>query len=249
MSITLILLLAASNIAIAGTPPAQTSTLMEPCVILLHGLARTSSSMRKMGKALSAAGYLVHNISYSSREQSVDELASEVIPAAVESCTENGNRTINFVTHSMGGILVRYFLETNEVENLGRVVMLSPPNQGSEVVDKLGDMPGFDAVHGPAGDQLGTDDESVPIQLGPANFDVGIIAGNRSINVFLSMMIPGLDDGKVSIESAKLEGMSDFLVVPHSHPFIMKKDLVIRQVVHFLEHGRFEAEETAAANE
>ena len=202
--------------------------------------------MKKLDKALSESGYLVRNTAYPSTEKPVNELASEVIPAAVESCNQDGERPIHFVTHSMGGILIRYFLETNELDNLGRVVMLSPPNQGSEVIDKLSDVPGFAAIHGPAGVQLGTDEDDVPSQLGPATFDVGIITGNRSINLFLSMMIPGPDDGKVSIERAKLEGMSDFLVVPHSHPFIMKRKLVIRQVLYFLEHGRSEVDEAGA---
>ncbi len=199
--------------------------------------------MKKMDKALSESGYLVRNTTYPSTKKPVDELSSEVIPTAVESCNEEGDRPIHFVTHSLGGILIRYFLETNEIDNLGRVVMLSPPNQGSEAVDKLSDVPGFTAVNGPAGKQLGTDQDDVPSQLGPATFDVGIITGNRSINLFLSMMIPGEDDGKVSVERAKLEGMSDFLVVPHSHPFIMKRKLVIRQVIYYLEHGRFEVDE------
>ena len=244
LPITLSVLLAASNIAAAeSTAPAHNSSLLQPCVILLHGLARSSSSMKKMGKALAKSGYVVHNTDYPSTDKPVDELASDVIPAAVESCVKDGDRPIHFVTHSLGGILLRYFLETNVPDNLGRVVMLSPPNQGSEVVDVLSDVPGFMAVNGPAGQQLGTDDESVPSQLGTATFDVGIITGNRSINLFLSMMIPGDDDGKVSVERAKLEGMADFLVVPHSHPFIMKSDLVIRQVQYFLEHGRFEVDE------
>ncbi len=200
--------------------------------------------MKKMDKALSESGYLVHNTTYPSTEKPVDELASEVIPTAVASCNKEGDRPIHFVTHSMGGILIRYFLQTNELDNLGRVVMLSPPNQGSEVIDKLSGVPGFTAIHGPAGVQLGTDEDDVPSQLGPATFDLGIITGNRSINIFLSMMIPGPDDGKVSIERAKLEGMSDFLVVPHTHPFIMKSKLVIRQVLYFLEHGRFEIDES-----
>ena len=196
--------------------------------------------MEKMEKALAKSGYLVRNTAYPSTEKSVDELASAVIPAAVESCNEEGDRPIHFVTHSLGGILIRYYLETNALDNLGRVVMLSPPNQGSEVVDNLSDVPGFKALNGPAGMQLGTGQDSVPSQLGSATFDVGIITGNQSINLFLSMIIPGEDDGKVSVERAKLEGMADFLVVPHAHPFIMKSELVIDQVLYFLEHGRFE---------
>ena len=246
LPITLSVMLVASNFAAASlTAPASTSSPTSPCVILLHGLARSSSSMKKMGKALAKSGYVVQNTAYPSTKMSVSELASDVIPVAVERCVKDGARPIHFVTHSLGGILIRYYLEDNELDNLGRVVMLSPPNQGSEVVDILAGVPGFMAVNGPAGQQLGTDGESVPSQLGPATFDVGIITGDRSINLFLSAMIPGDDDGKVSIENAKLEGMADFLVVHHSHPFIMKKDLVIRQVLHFLEHGRFEADEDA----
>jgi triacylglycerol lipase len=202
--------------------------------------------MEKMEKALSDSGYLVRNTAYPSTEKPVDQLASEVIPAAVESCGENGDRTIHFVTHSMGGILVRYFLETNVIDNFGRVVMLSPPNQGSEVVDKLSSVPGFVAVTGAAGSELSTGQGGVPSRLGPAAFDVGIITGDRSFNPFLSAIIPGRDDGKVSVERAKLEGMSDFLVVPHSHTFIMNSDLVIEQALHFLEHGRFEVDELGA---
>ena len=174
--------------------------------------------MKKIDKALSESGYVVRNIAYPSTEKPVDELASEVIPAAVESCNEEGDRLIHFVTHSMGGILIRYYLETNKLDNLARVVMLSPPNQGSEVVDKLAEVPGFVAINGPAGKQLGTEEDDVPFQLGPATFDVGIITGDRSINLFLSAMIPGPDDGKVSIERAKLEGMSDFLAGRYAKP-------------------------------
>ena len=231
---------------VGAAPPADANAILQPCVILLHGLARSSKSMKKMDKALTESGYLVRNTAYPSTEKPVDELASEVIPPAVESCNEEGDRPIHFVTHSMGGILIRYFLESNELRNLGRVVMLSPPNQGSEVVDKLAEVPGFVAINGPAGMQLGTDEDDLPSQLGPATFDVGIITGSRSINLFLSAMIPGKDDGKVSVERAKLEGMSDFLVVPYTHPYIMKRKLVIGQVLFFLEHGRFDAEQPGA---
>jgi len=235
-----------SLVGAALTAPVHAGSVPQPCVILLHGLARTSSSMNKMEQALSESGYLVRNTTYPSTQKPINELASEVIPAAIESCNEEGDRPIHFVTHSLGGILIRYYLETNVLDNLGRVVMLSPPNQGSEVVDNLSGMPGFMAINGPAATQLGTDQDGVPSQLGPATFDVGIITGNRSINLINSMMIPGEDDGKVSVERAKLEGMSDFLVVPHSHPFIMNSKHVIRQVLYFLEHGRFEIDETGA---
>jgi triacylglycerol lipase len=231
-------------IALLLLPPLTSSAenLQQPvaskgCVILLHGLARSASSFDKMAASLSQVGYRVINVDYPSRKQPVETLATRYVSKAVAEC--NGETT-HFVTHSMGGILVRYYLANNRLENPGKVVMLSPPNQGSEVVDKLGDVPGFYAFNGPAGQQLGTADDSLPNQLGPVDYPVGIITGNRSINLILSMLIPGDDDGKVSIERAKLEGMTDFLVVPHTHPMIMDSDEVIRQTRYFLINGRFD---------
>jgi hypothetical protein len=150
-----------------------------------------------------------------------------------------GASKINFVTHSMGGILVRYYLENYEVPHLGRVVMLSPPNQGSEVVDKLKESPIFQWINGPAGQQLGTDADSIPKTLGPPNYELGIITGDRSINPILSLLIPGKDDGKVSVKNAKLAGMKDFLVVHKTHPLIMNDEEVLQQVTAFLKKGMF----------
>ena len=210
------------------------------CVVLLHGLARSENSMQKMQQALQDQGYRVVNRGYPSRQQPIELLAADAILAGVDACgVLLPMDRVHFVTHSMGGILVRYFLAKQSLPNLGRVVMLSPPNHGSETVDKMGKMPGFGWLNGPAGQQLGTRQTSLPNSLGPATFELGIITGNRSINLLLSALIPGPDDGKVGVDSAKLKGMADFLVVPHSHPFIMKKPRVIEQTIHFLEQGRF----------
>lgn len=135
---------------------------------------------------------------------------------------------------------MRQYLSNHSIKNLGRVVMLGPPNQGSEVVDKLRDVPGFHFINGDAGMQLGTGALSVPNTLGKANFDVGIIAGTRSINLILSTFIPSVDDGKVSIESTKLEGMNDHIEMPVTHPFMMKNEKVISQVISYLKNGSFE---------
>ena len=236
--VSIVLLLQACSLQQLDQPPAQLSVRGE-CVILLHGIVRTSRSMNKMQASLLADGYKVANWSYPSRKQSINVLAEEAISDAIEACNDSSVRRINFVTHSMGGILVRYYLAKHEIEDLGRVVMLSPPNQGSELVDLWSGWPGFELINGPAGYQLGTDENSLPLQLGPANFEVGIITGNNTTNPFFSIMIPGDDDGKVSVKSARLEGMADFLVVPEAHSLIMRDKAVIRQLTHFLEHGRF----------
>ena len=209
-------------------------------VVLLHGLARSAASMSKVQDALRADGYDVCNVEYPSRDHTIEILAAEFVAPAIAKCFPQViNDPIHFVTHSMGGILVRQLAATKAVPNIGRVVMLSPPNHGSEVVDKLGDFKVFDWVNGPAGKEIGTGIDSTPLRLGPASFELGIITGVRTINPFLSMMIPGSDDGKVGVDNAKLEGMKDFLVLRCSHPMIMKSTHAIEQTVYFMNHGAF----------
>jgi triacylglycerol lipase len=208
-------------------------------VILLHGLCRTSCSMEKMAHALAVAGFTVRNVGYPSRSAPITKLADDAIGGAIAECDADGATKIDFVTHSLGGILVRSYLARHSIPKLGRVVMLAPPNQGSEVVDKLGGWPIFKWINGVAGNELGTGSNSVPNQLGPATFPVGIIAGDRSINWINSLLIPGPDDGKVSVQRAKLAGMSDFIVLHTAHPFIMRNREVIRQTIHFLRNGKF----------
>ncbi|WP_455374836.1 esterase/lipase family protein [Kaarinaea lacus] len=222
------------------TKPAQKPRPLDQCVVLLHGLARTASSMEDMEAALKENGYYVVNVDYPSREHKIEDLATTVVPQSIAACNNHTVNKIHFVTHSLGGILVRYYLAHNTINNLGRVVMLSPPNQGSEVVDALKDMPGFHLINGPAGEQLGTDDASIPNNLPPVDYEVGVITGDTTVNYILSTLIPGDDDGKVSIERAKVQGMLDFLVVHHSHPFIMEADDVITQTLTFLREGQFD---------
>ena len=204
-------------------------------VILLHGLARASSSMEKMADTLTAEGYVIHNLDYPSRHQSIDTLAS-IVRAQVEALSKSDD-TINFVTHSMGGIIVRTIQKEAPLENIGRVVMLSPPNQGSELVDTLGDYSAFGWVNGPAGDQLGTGINGYIAKLGPVDFPLCVITGDRSINGINSCIIPGDDDGKVSIESAKVEGMNAYRVIHATHPYIMKNNEAIALTIEFLKTG------------
>lgn len=213
------------------------------CVVLLHGLARTSASLEKLQTTLEDQGYLVVNKDYPSRQYDIPQLATLAIGAGVEQCETLGAEKIHFVTHSLGGILVRQYLSHNTLPKLGRVVMMGPPNKGSEVVDKLKNVPGFALINGPAGLQLGTGEQDIPGTLGPATFEVGIIAGTRSVNLILSTMIPEGDDGKVSVDSAHLVNETDFVSLPVTHPFMMKNPDVIAQVIHFLKNGKFIATE------
>lgn len=218
-------------------------------VILLHGLCGTSHSMAKIQRALTHAGYTVWNVAYPSRTALIPKLADDAIGKAIAECRRDGATKIDFVTHSMGGILVRSYLARHNVPDLGRVVMLAPPNQGSEVVDKLGRLALFKWVNGPAGNELGTGKDSLPNQLGPATFPLGIIAGDRSINWICSaFFIPGPDDGRVSVKRAKLAGMSDFIVVHAPHPLITRNSKAIQQTIAFLRNGKFNAARLVRCN-
>jgi hypothetical protein len=208
-------------------------------VILLHGLARTNRSLSKLEDKLKQQGFRVINATYPSRKHTVQELVEPTINEALAKC-KNSQR-VHFITHSMGGILVRAYLKNNTVNNLGRIVMLGPPNKGSQVVDRLKNLPGFKLINGPAGMQLGTNVDDLPNTLGPVDYDVGVIAGSKSVNLILSMMLPSPNDGKVSVENTKLVGMNDHIVMPVTHPFMMKNNKVIYQVLHYLRKGRFNA--------
>jgi triacylglycerol lipase len=216
----------------------KTATAAEG-VILLHGLGRTDRSMAKLAAALEKEAYAVMNVDYPSRTATVERLAEIAIGSALRDRRMAGVSRIHFITHSMGAILVRHYLATRTVDRLGRVVMLGPPNQGSEVVDRFGDTAMFGRMTGPGGRQLGTSPNSVPNRLGPVNFELGIIAGDRSINWINSAVIDGPDDGKVSVERTKVAGMKEHIVIHASHPFLMRNDLAIRNALAFLRTGSF----------
>lgn len=236
-----VVILAAMLALNACTQEAQTGPAPDECVILLHGLARTDLSMHRMKLMLERHGYYVANVDYPSREFRIEKLAQLAVEDGLEHCATNpGTATVHFVTHSLGGILVRVYLAENKIEKLGRVVMLAPPNQGSAAVDEMERIPGFDWLNGPAGYQLGKGPESVPLRLGTPDFDFAVIAGNRTIDPITSAVLPDPDDGRVSVSDTQLEGMRDFVVVPVSHALIMHDRQVFRLIRNYLEHGSFE---------
>ncbi len=235
------LLLLNSPCVMISQPEIRGNPNATECVVLLHGLARTYNSMNTMEKALIRAGYQTVNLDYPSRKKTVEIIAEEEFAQGIQLCEQAGARKIHFVTHSLGGIIVRHALACQKLKNLGRVVMLSPPNKGSFVTDKLKNWWLYKWLNGPAGQDLGTEDDSLPNRLGPVDYEVGIITGNRHwfFDAWFASYSPGEHDGKVSVEGARVEGMADFLVVPETHPFIMNADRVIEETIYFLRQGRF----------
>lgn len=213
---------------------------MTETVVLLHGLARTRFSMWPIQRALERAGYSVINIGYPSRRSSIEQLATQVFAGIEARLSELKPGRIHFVTHSMGGILLRQHLAQHVINNLGRVVMLAPPNQGSELVDRLGHLGLFRAINGPAGLQLGTGADGLPRRLPPVEFELGVITGSLGINPLFSRLLPRPNDGKVSVASARVQGMREFRVLPVTHTFMMNNRKVMELTLNFLKHGRFE---------
>jgi triacylglycerol lipase len=229
---------AASQNPAIGAPAATRDT-----VVLLHGLGLNRFAMLRMACALKREGYRVVNLSYPSRRVPLEQLASAWLPAALRPHHVDTATRVHFVTHSMGGIVLRLWLREPAAREarVGRIVMLAPPNRGSEVADRLRAFPPFRLFTGINGPRLGTDAASVPRQLGAtAEADeIGIIAGNRSLNPLFSAWLPGPDDGKVAVASTRLDGMRDFVVVPRSHTWLPWSSQPIRQVKTFLRHGTF----------
>lgn len=220
---------------VAGALAARADT-----VVLVHGLGRGPLSMARLVAALERDGHTVRNIGYASQKDTLP-VAAEAVFGPVFREAAHGE-TIHVVTHSMGGILLRWYLHERGVPAaLGRVVMLGPPNQGSEIVDHLGDWRLFHAINGPAGVRLGTSPEDAPQALGawPAKVELGVIAGDRSWNPIFSALIPGADDGKVSVRRTHLAGEADHVTVAASHTWLMWRGAVVGRVREFLRDGRF----------
>jgi pimeloyl-ACP methyl ester carboxylesterase len=207
-------------------------------IVLLHGLGRSSASMLVLKHRLEGEGYRVISESYASTDQEIDD-HTQWLKGVLTRCCSSGSGATHFVTHSLGGIVLRQYLAGNELPDLGRVVMLAPPNQGSELADFFMNSDLYKSLAGPTGQQLGTDAGSIPNILRPVDFELGVIAGDFSYIPWTSRLIPGPDDGVVAVDRARIAGMSDFLVVDSSHSFIMNSKEVASEVISFIQTGSF----------
>ncbi len=229
-------LLALALGACSAQPPPDAET-----VVVLHGLARSPASMAILAGRLESEGYRVVSFGYPSRSEPIEALSDRLGETISECCAAEAD-DVHFVAHSLGGVVVRSYLDGRDAPHRGRIVMLAPPSQGSEIVDHFADSPLLDRFLGPATLQLGTDTAGIARQLGPIDYDLGIIAGDRSLNPVGSWLIPGPDDGMVGVERTQAEGAADVLVLPATHTFIMNRRDVAREVVHFLRDGSFQSQ-------
>ena len=206
-------------------------------VVLLHGMARSAASMARLAADLRQAGYRARNLSYPTRPYDVEGLVARYVAPVFASC--DADRPIHAVTHSLGGILMRAYLQHHRLPRGSRIVMLAPPNRGSEVADFVRHWPLYRLIMGRVGQQLGTGDDAITRRLGPIDAEIGVIAGNRSLQPWFSTLLPGDDDGTVSVQSTRLDEMRDFKVIPTTHSLMMFNREVRREVLHFLANGRF----------
>lgn len=213
---------------------------------MLHGIAMPAFVLRRFARRLAAAGYRVVIHSYPSRTLTLEQLAREHLPAGLRAAGAAQAPRLHFVAHSMGAIIVRLHLQEHRPANLGRVVLLGPPNAGSRVADRLSRSAICRWLAGPNLRRLGaaTPDAIAP-HLQPPDYEAGVIAGARSINPVFSRWLERPNDGAVSVASARLAGARDFLVVPHSHTMMLWRGAVAARVVAFLRTGRFAGRPTA----
>ncbi len=206
-------------------------------VIILHGIARSSKHMESLAHNLEKEGFQVINLDYPSTSHNIEDL-TDIIHKEISSRIIS-NKKMHFVGYSMGGLMVRALIHKYEYSNLGKVVQLAPPNQGSEIADLLKNFWPYKKIYGPAGQQLITDQSSIKHLLGDVTYDLGVIAGDTAIDPICWSIIPGKNDGKVSIERTKLKGMKDHIVVSASHTFFPSNKEVQNQTIQFLKKGIF----------
>lgn len=209
-------------------------------VVLLHGILRSKTDMALLSQFFKSHDYNTLNILYPSREKNLEEL-SDFVREKIESCPDyDGDTTIHFVTHSMGGLVTRYYIAREKPTNLGSVVMLGPPNTGSEFADWLSETevlaPIFKTIFGPASAQLSTKYKHLETEI---DYPLGVIAGNASVNPLAPWILDGEHDGIVPVERTKIEGMKDHIVMQATHSFMMFNKSVMEQALYFLQNEEF----------
>ena len=207
-----------------------------PVVVLLHGLWRGMHAMEPMARALGSAGFATLNLPYPSTRMPIPTLVSHIRAEVGKIADE---RPVHFITHSLGGILARCLLQESPPWQVGRLIMLAPPNGGSEIVDWSKRHPLIHLLLGPAGRSLGSD--GLPTQLPPLppGIEAAVIMGNRCSIPWFRGLLDKDNDGIVSAPKGKIDGLRGFKVVDADHTFIQVHPEVIRMCMEFLKSGEW----------
>ena len=239
-------------VVIAGTstcawerPPGAGNANDRETVVLLHGLGRSKSSMWLLASRIEAAGFDVMRIGYNSLDAPPERIIASV-SQEIDACCKESPRPVHLVGHSLGGLIIRAYLAENELRTPGRVVLIAPPNAGTPLVDAYRNSWWMDLA-GPTAKSLGTEPDSFPNSLPAADYPVGVIAGVRDARVV--DLIPGDDDGLVPLESTKVAGMIDFVIVESNHAWMRYSQEVARQTIAFLRTGEFLRDHATSASD
>ena len=207
------------------------------CVIVLHGILRSSKHMASLARFLENQGYRVININYPSTKRDLISLSQETWQQISKQISEE--ETINFVGYSMGGLLARVIINQHMIKNLGKVIMIGTPNKGSQIADFLKNNRMYREILGPAGQQLTTDQSKSKNILGKVNYELGIIAGSMGVYPLGWLLLKGKNDGRVTVENTKIDGMQDHIIVPRPHFYLPYSKQVQRLTLNFLRYGKF----------
>jgi triacylglycerol lipase len=207
----------------APTPPKETA-------VLLHGMGRTRASMWILEKRLKKAGYATLNFPYAPPLDSLNDI-SDSLHAFIRENVKT--ERYHLVGHSLGNIVLRNAFKKEYPPGLGRIVMLAPPNQPADLAKYFEDLNIYRWLTGDSGQKLSSDAFYQTLPVPKAEF--GVIAADRGPR----LVFKEPNDGIITVESTRLPGMKDFIVLHHTHTFMMNSGDTAEYCIRFLQTGQF----------
>lgn len=211
-------------------------------VVLIHGIADKPMHLWKIEKETLDAGYSVLNFDYKSTKTSMDSVIIS-LKQEIDSVKSKYNE-IHFVVHSLGSFVLRAYLYKYPLENCINSVLIAPPSKGSIMAERFEKFKPFQWLYGEAGQKLGKGDDDYWQVFPPPEKPFGIIAGGINTKHGINPLIPGDDDGTVGVQETKIEGYSDFIIIPGLHSSLLWQSEVIDQILYFLRNEQFNHEKT-----
>ncbi len=205
-------------------------------VVLVHGILRGSSSMNKIKIEFIRQGFSVTGFDYTKKDGSIEEI-SDSLHKKIKKFPKG---KIHFVTHSMGAVIVRSYISKYKPRNIGRVVMIAPPNNGSVYAAVLLHLPFFEKIFGRSGMDIAEGENCIVNSLPVPEFEFGVIAGGTGYEIGLNPFLKGDNDGTVLLKETIIEGMADFMQIKGQHSFLLFNNEVISESINFIKNGKFQ---------